>query len=283
MRPKIVGAGISGFIGTPLTKTLSGKYEVLRLQRQDRDGWAKAIDGAFAVINLSGENVAARRWTAAQKKRLVESRLVTTRALVDAMAKAQVKPKVFISASATGIYGDRGAETLTESSAPGQGFLSDLSRAWESEALRAESLGVRTVLLRTGIVLGNGGGAMAKMLLPFRLCVGGPLGHGRQIMSWIHMDDQVGAVIKAIEDDSIRGPVNLVAPNPVSMNDFAATLSRVLKRPAVFRVPETALKLIFGEMSSILTDSQNVRPEALMRAGYAFKYTRLEPALQSLV
>lgn len=298
---RIVGSGLSGLIGNVLTVQLKKKYELVVLARETKEpkrssdsrrivwhppmlgDWIQEIDSAYAVINLAGEPIAGKRWTAAQKKELRDSRFQTTKALVDAIGRAKDKPKVFINASAIGYYGSRDSAALDESATPGTGFLSELCQEWEKEALRAKSFGVRTVLLRTGIVLAREGGALVKMLPPFKMGIGGPLGNGKQVMSWIHIEDAVGGILKVLEDPSIEGPVNLTAPQAVPMREFADALGRALKRPVFFPVPGIALRLLLGEMSAMLLTGQNIRPGVLTRAGYSFKYPALEDALKDLL
>jgi uncharacterized protein (TIGR01777 family) len=198
------------------------------------------------------------------------------------MEQMRQKPKVFISGSATGIYGDRGDEEMTEADEPGDTFLSEVCKDWEAESLKAEALGIRTVLLRTGIVLAQDGGALATMLTPFKLGVGGVVGSGRQFMSWISLDDEVGAIVFLLENEEIRGPVNVVAPNPVTNKEFTKTLGEVIYRPTIFPLPAFAVDLIFGEMGdALLLDSTRVVPQRLLDAGYKFKYTNLKPALEN--
>ena len=279
---KIVGAGLSGLIGKKLTEVLSAKHELVRLKRRVSsgsstaagevfwdppkvEGWAGRLDSCVAVINLAGEPIADKRWTPRQKKGLIESRLKATKALVEAMALASIKPKVFINASAIGYYGVGGDEALTETAKPGSGFLADLCVEWERQARKAEALGIRTVLLRTGIVLAKEGGALAKTLPPFRFFLGGPLGDGRQVMSWIHIDDEIAAIMAALENDAMRGPINLTAPNPVTMKEFSNTLGHVLRRPAMLPVPGPIIKLLLGEMSDLLLTGQPLLPEKLQQ------------------
>ncbi len=284
---KIVASGMSGFIGKPLSVKLAQKHELIFLKRLSSapapGNWANAVDGADAVINLSGEPIAGKRWTKAQKKELITSRLNTTRALVEAIGKAKNKPHVFINASAIGFYGDRGSLPLQENASAGIGFLPDVCKEWERQAFKAESFGVRTILLRTGVVLGKNGGAMAKMLPPFQLGLGGPLGNGKQYMSWIHLEDEVSAIVHVLENTQIRGPVNLTAPNAVTMGQFAKTLGKVLKRPALFSVPAPVLKILLGEMATMLLEGQNVEPKVLLDSGFHFKFPNLESALNDLV
>ena len=298
---KIVACGVSGLIGKQLTGALVQKYELVSLRRKLNptksgysgleilwnppylsDNWVKEIDGAFAVINLSGESITGKRWTSKQKKALRDSRIGTTRAIVTAIAQAKVKPKALINASAIGIYGPRDNTPLNEAAVSGSGFLADLCREWEAEALKAKGLGVRVVLLRTGIVLAGEGGALAKMLRPFKIGLGGPLGSGKQFMSWIHVEDEVAAILKVLEDPSIEGPVNLTAPEPVTMGEFAKTLGGLVERPAIFAVPGIVLKLLLGEMSEMLLTGQKVVPEVLLRKGFQFKYPLFDSALKDL-
>ncbi len=297
---KIVASGLSGFIGSELKKALSGRHQLVCLKRKGplaegggyREAlwdpsvpgeWVREIDGADAVINLSGEPIAGKRWSAKQKKELIVSRLATTRAMVEAIARAATKPKVLLNASAIGYYGAHGNEPLEEYSEPGSGFLPDLCKEWERQAQKAEALGLRVVYLRTGIVLGPGGGALSKMIPPFRMGIGGPLGSGKQVMSWIHIEDEVGAILFALENSSLRGPVNLTAPEPATMAEFAKALGKALRRPAIFPVPAFILKTLLGEMSEILLSGQRVLPQALLGAGYRFKHPSLESALTHLM
>ncbi|MGH7198411.1 MAG: TIGR01777 family oxidoreductase [Candidatus Omnitrophota bacterium] len=299
---KVVICGASGLIGKPLSAAILAKgWELVRLVRKkgpaisgarEREiwwwpptlgDWMKEIDGAHAVINLSGEPIAGRRWTETQKKELRASRLHATRAIVEAISQVKNKPKVLLNASAVGFYGPRDGSVIDESAVAGPDFLSGLCQEWEKEARKADAFGVRTVNLRTGIVLSTEGGALAKMLPPFKAFLGGPLGNGRQFLSWIHIEDEVGAILKALEDPSLRGPVNLTAPHAVPMREFARTLGRVLGRPAVFPVPGFVLKLLLGEMSTLLLTGQNVFPRKLAEAGFQFRYPFLETALQALL
>jgi uncharacterized protein (TIGR01777 family) len=281
---KIVACGVSGLIGAPLCQALSSKYEVVRMPRQAGvEDWVANLEAAHAVINLSGEPIAGRRWTSSQKKELRDSRIFSTQKVVRAIGQSKTKPQVLLNASAIGFYGPRGQSKLDESAQKGEGFLAELCQEWEEEARKAESFGVRVVNLRTGIVLSKNGGALSKMLFPFRLFLGGPLGSGKQIMSWIHIDDEVAGIIKALEDPTIRGPVNLVAPNPVTMSEFAKTLGKVLRRPSFLPVPGAVLKILLGEMSGMLLTGQNVSPKKLTDTDFKFKFTSLEPALRDLL
>jgi uncharacterized protein (TIGR01777 family) len=235
------------------------------------------------VFHLAGEPVAEGRWTRAKKAAIRESRVLGTRHLVEGMANAATIPPVLVSASAVGVYGDRGDAWLDEGSEPSSGFLAEVCLGWEKEALRAASLGVRVVSLRIGIVLGPGGGALSRMLLPFRLGFGGRLGHGRQWMPWIHVDDVVGLLAFAASTESVRGPVNAVAPAPADNREFTRTLARLLGRPALLPAPAVGLQIALGEFANVLLGSQRVRPTAATAAGYEFAHPDLERALQAIL
>ena len=242
---------------------------------------AESLREADAVIHLAGEPLA-QRWTAEAKRRIRESRVAGTRNLVEALAALPRRPEALICASAIGYYGSRGDEVLTESSAPGSGFLPEVCVAWEREAQAAEAFGMRVVRVRTGLVLDAGGGALVRMLPPFRMGVGGRLGSGRQWMSWIHLED-LAALFQFAVESQVRGPLNAVAPNPVTNSDFTRELARALRRPAVFPVPGFALRLLFGEMADVLLASQRVAPGAAEAAGFRFRFPQLAPALEGLL
>ena len=242
----------------------------------------EAFDGIDAVLHLAGESVAEGRWTAAQKARIRDSRVRGTRHLVEGIARADRKPRVLVSASAVGYYGDRGEEELTESASPGHDFLADVCIDWEREALAAEKHGVRVALLRTGIVLGHGG-ALAKMLTPFKLGAGGPLGNGRQWMPWIHVADMAGLYLHAAGVDSIRGPMNAVAPNPVRNSEFTKALGRALHRPAFMPAPYIGLRILFGEFAKVLFASQRVIPKVALDTGFRFDYPDIASALAEIL
>ncbi len=241
-----------------------------------------SFSGSDAVIHLMGEPIA-QRWSPEIKRRIRESRTVSTRNLVDAIATAETRPQVLVCASAVGYYGSRGDEWLNEESAPGQDFLAEVCKEWETEALRAAEFGVRVLRLRFGIVLGANGGALARMLPVFRLGLGGRLGSGEQWMSWIHVSDLVGMMLFALRYPHIQGVWNAVAPNPVTNIEFTDTLARILKRPAVIPAPEFGLKLLFGEGAQPLLSSQRVKPVAAEAAGYRFQYGGLHAALRHLL
>ncbi|HEY3316032.1 MAG TPA: TIGR01777 family oxidoreductase [Bacillota bacterium] len=246
--------------------------------------WWPEVDGADAVVNLNGEPIAGRRWNAGQKQRILQSRVRATRALVEAMAHARRPPRLLINGSAVGYYGPRGDEPATERDGSGSDFLSRVCVAWEGEARRAEDLGVRVVLLRTGLVLSGDGGALQPMLLPFRLFIGGPLGSGRQWVPWIHRADLVGLIRFLLERDDAGGPYNGTAPNPVTNGDFCRTIARLLGRPCWLPVPAPALGLVLGEMADALfLRGQRALPERALQAGFAFRYRELEPALRDIL
>lgn len=277
---------------------LRGATSVLSLTRSPRNAngrsiaWdparssidAARLDGCHAVVHLAGEPIAARRWSPRVKERILRSRVDGTSLIARTLARLARPPRVFVSASAIGIYGDRGDEVLLEDSPPGHGFLPDVAAAWEAEAVRAEAAGVRVVVLRFGIVLSTGGGALRKMLTPFRLGAGGPLGSGRQWMSWVHIADVVGAIRHALGSPGLRGPVNVVAPDPVRNTEFSRALGRALRRPAVLPVPAIALRLALGEMAdALLLSSQRVVPGRLQSDGYAFRFSTIDAALADLL
>ncbi|MFQ5915907.1 MAG: TIGR01777 family oxidoreductase, partial [Nitrospinota bacterium] len=237
-----------------------------------------------AAVHLSGENIGEGRWTAAKKAAIRDSRVKSTRLLAETLARLEQPPRVFVCASAVGYYGDRGEEVLREESPLGSGFLPDLSLEWESAAEPAVQKGIRVVHLRNGIVLSPKGGALAKMLPPFKLGLGGKLGSGRQYVSWISLDDMVGVIRHALERESLSGPVNAVAPNPVTNAEFTQTLGRVLSRPTVFQVPAFTLRLAFGEMAdAALLASARVEPARLLASGYSFRHPELEGALRHIL
>lgn len=296
---QVLVSGASGLIGSALVPLLTtGGHEVVRLvRRRPRRGeaaveWdpergvkdASRLEGLDAVVHLAGEGVAEGRWTVERKSRIRLSRVHGTRLLAEALAGLKRPPRVLVSASAIGVYGDRGDETLEERSSPGLGFLAEVGQDWEAAATPAAAAGVRVVLPRFGIVLSPRGGALARMLLPFRLGAGGRVGSGRQWMSWVALDDAVTAVLHALATPGLSGPVNVVAPEPVTNAEFARTLARVLGRPALAPVPAFAARLAFGEMAdALLLASQRVAPARLLATGFEFRQPRLEPALRHLL
>jgi uncharacterized protein (TIGR01777 family) len=243
--------------------------------------WKSALDGADGVINLAGEPIAEKKWSATQRRRIEKSRIDGTRGLVQAIAEAAHKPQLLISASAIGYYGPRRDEIITEAAGPGSDFLSTLCREWEAEAEKAQGFGVRVVRLRTGIVLGSGGGALGKMAAPFKYFVGGKLGSGKQWMSWIYLEDHVRLIIELMSNSRANGPVNATAPNPVTNKDFCQTLGKVMRRPCWATVPGLALKLAVGEMADMLLTGQRVVPAVAEKLGFQFRYPKLEEALEA--
>ena len=244
----------------------------------------EALEGADAVVHLSGEPIASGRWTEERKRKILESRIHGTQNLLHALSQCDETPKVLISGSATGFYGARGDEILDEESPPGQGFPADVAMQWEREAQKAQAHNVRVVLLRTGIVLSAQGGALPRMSLPFRMFVGGPLGSGRQWVSWIHIQDEVEIIRLALSDERVEGPINLTAPQPVTNREFSSQLGRVLKCPSLLPVPAFALRLLLGEMAqALLLEGQRVLPRQLQALGYSFRYPGLEAALRNLL
>ncbi len=282
--------GASGLIGTRLMSLLRDRGEQTRTISTRGEVRGADLEGCDAVVHLAGEPVA-QRWTVAAKERIRSSRVDGTRHVVEALARLNKPPAVLISASAIGYYGSRGDETLTESSPPAQDFLGEVAVGWEREARQAErfearaaeALGIRVVIPRFGVILARNGGALKKMLLPFKLGIGGRIGNGKQWMSWIHIDDVVRLISFAIANESVRGPVNAVAPNPVTNAEFTRELARALHRPAVFPVPLFALRILFGQMAEIVYASQRVVPEAALRAGFEFKFAELSAALRDLL
>ena len=301
---KIVIAGGSGFLGRALSERLvADGHQVLVLTRGGGSGrpwegprstatwtpngaaggWASAIDGAHAVVNLAGTSIGDARWTKSRKAEILDSRVDATRSVVAAIPGLTNPPSVLVSASAQGVYGDRGDEELTEASGVGSGFLADVCRQWEAAALGAPA-GVRVVLLRTGIALAADGGALPRMVLPFKLFAGGPFGSGRQFMSWIHLDDWVGIARLALTDEGVRGPINLGSPNPVRNREFAAALGRSLGRPRWIPTPGLALRMALGEMAQpLLLASTRMVPAAALSCGYRFVHTEIGPALETLL
>lgn len=294
---KIVLAGGTGFVGAALEMALSRDgHELVLLTRRPREAafkngrakavfwdgrspgdWTAELSGADAVVNFSGEPIAAR-WTGERKKRIAASRIESTRALVSAMRSAR-GPRVLINASGTGFYGDAPGAEADESRPAGAGFLAETCRLWEAEALEAGRDGTRVVLLRMGVVLGPGGGALERMAPVFRFFAGGPLGSGRQWFPWVHRDDVIGAVRFALERGSLDGPVNVAAPEAVRMEEFCRALGTILGRPSWLRVPAPVLRLVLGEMAETLLTGAKALPRKLLESGYAFRYARLEPAI----
>jgi uncharacterized protein (TIGR01777 family) len=301
---KIVVSGGSGFIGNVLVpRLLAEGHEIvlftrdpaaaranldLRVKVERWDGktlgaWTPHIDGADAVLSFAGESIAGKRWTRIQKQRIIESRVDATNAIVEAIGKAFKRPAVLINASAVGFYGPVESGDVPEDYPRGNTFLSETTDRWEQSARSVERYGVRLVLLRISVVLGERGGALAKMLLPFRLFVGGPIGTGRQWFPWVHVDDLVNTVLFALSNQSVSGPVNVVAPQAVTMKEFCTALGKSLHRPSWVPVPAFFLKLLLGEMSDMVLTGQRAVPKALERHGFKFKFPHLSSALADIL
>ncbi len=295
---KVLVTGFTGFIGTKLVPALqSSGHEVVGLSRRADHKQLRAVqwdpangklnpselEGLDAIVHLAGETIVGR-WTAAKKARIVDSRKQGTQLLAETLAKLNRPPRVLVSASAIGYYGDRGNEMLREESTPGSGFLADTSVAWEKATQPAQQKGIRVVRARIGIVLSTEGGALAKMLLPFKLGVGGVVGNGKQYWSWIALEDVIGALQFAVMTESLHGPVNLVAPQAVTNREFTKTLGRVISRPTIFPLPAFAARLVLGEMADdLLLSSARIEPMQLRKHGYKFKHEELEGALRAML
>ncbi|MCA1816228.1 MAG: TIGR01777 family oxidoreductase [Acidobacteria bacterium] len=299
---KIIVTGASGLVGSSLVPSFLGRgHEVTQLVRRKSAGkvagvreveWqpargevdAAALEGYDAAVHLAGENITGGRWTQEKKRRIRDSRVQSTRLLAETLARLNAKPRVLVSASAIGYYGERGDELLTEESAAGEGFLADVCREWEAAAQAAIDAGVRTVFLRFGLILSGEGGALVKMLLPFKLGLGGKVGSGRQFYSWVTIDDVVEIIHFALANDALRGAVNVVAPEAATNAEFTKALGRALGRPTILPAPAFGLRLAFGEMAdALLLASERVAPERLRQAGYQFKYPTLDGALQHVL
>jgi uncharacterized protein (TIGR01777 family) len=295
---RILITGATGLIGKRLAANLAARGDELLLAGRSQSNDASHIrwdpdkgfdeperlEGLDAVVHLAGESVSGLRWTEEKKRAIRDSRVMGTRSVVNAIHELKERPKVLVAASAIGFYGDRGDDELTETSTSGDTFLAEVSREWEAESRRAEDAGVRTVLLRTGIVLAKEGGALGTMLTPFKLGLGGVVGSGKQWMSWIVVDDHIKVIEFAIDNEGLRGAVNSVSPHPVTNEEFTKALGEILYRPTFIPLPEFAVDLIFGEMGdALLIDSTRVVPKRLLDAGFEFAYPELKPALEHAV
>lgn len=300
---RVIVTGSSGLVGRALVSSLvADGHTITRLVRGAGESpagqgvadarWdpaagtidSAALEGHDAAVHLAGESIAEGRWTDEKKRRIRESRVRGTRLLAETLARLERRPEVLVSASAVGFYGDRGDEVLREESASGEDFLSEVCREWEKATLQASQAGVRVVHTRFGIILSAEGGALAKMLTPFKLGVGGKVGSGRQYMSWIDLADVVGAIRHALEQTSLRGPVNVVAPRPATNEEFTGALGRALGRPTILPVPAFAARLAFGEMAdALLLSGQRVEPARLTESGYQFKYPDLDSSLRHVL
>ena len=299
---RVIITGGTGLIGSALANALSSEdNEVIVLTRNPRpvpelstkvqqvkwdaataDGWGHLANGAGAIVNLGAEGLADGRWSEERKKRIYSSRVNAGKAVTEAIAAAAVKPKVVIQSSAVGYYGPRHDEIVTESASPGSDFLSQVCFDWEASTARVEAMGVRRAIIRSGIVLSNEGGAWPRIVLPFKLFAGGPIGSGKQFWSWIHLDDEVAAIRFLIDNEKGRGIFNLTAPNPLSNREFAQKLGAVMRRPAIMPVPSFALQILFGEMSTVLLEGQRVIPQHLQELGFTFQFPTAEAAFKAL-
>lgn len=294
--------GGSGLIGRSLATALAAAGDEVRIlsRRPERvrglpagvsahawdgrraDVLAPALAGCEAVVHLAGESIGGGRWNEDRKRRILESRVDSSRAVAAALAGSGM-PRVLVQASAVGYYGPRGDEPLEESAAPGDDFLATVCRRWETASREVEELGVRRALARSGLVLASGGGALPRMVLPFRLFAGGPLGDGRQWLPWIHLDDEIAALRFLLDEPRASGAFNLAAPEPATNRDFARALGRVLRRPSVMPTPAFALRLVLGEMATLLLDGQRAVPSRLTELGFSFRFTDVEAALRDLL
>jgi uncharacterized protein (TIGR01777 family) len=301
---KVLVTGATGFVGKRVVEALlRAGDEVVVLTRNVAKGalelgnkpkyflWSdtsslppmQAFEGVQGVVHLLGEGIADKRWDEEQKKKIHDSRIFSTRRLIEAMKTMKVRPSVLVSASAVGIYGNRNDEEITEDSTVGSDFLANLCKEWEQEAVRAKELGIRVAVIRTGVVLGENGGALKKMLPIFKLGAGGPVGSGKQYMSWIHVDDLAMMYVEALKNQKVEGPYNGTAPYPATSKDFAKTLGKMVHRPAFTPAPAFALKLVFGEMSSVLLEGQKVLPTKFKAIKFRFGHPTLEMALKESV
>lgn len=304
MMRRVIITGGTGFIGRVLCRHLVGKgYEVIVLSRnparvdavlgngvkgwqwdaRTADGWADAADGAYGIVNLAGDSIASGKWTIDKKRRILESRLNAGQAVREAIERVDNRPAVVIQASAIGYYGDGGDEVLNERCPRGSGFLAEVAERWEETTKGIQSLGVRHVVIRTAIVLGKGGGFLRNVIPPFKMFLGGPSGSGRQWVSWIHIEDEAGAVVFLLEREDLDGIFNLSSPNPTRNRDFYRSLGRAIKRPSWLRAPGLLLRMLLGEMAEeLILAGQRVLPERLLESGYEFRYPDLDPAFQEI-
>lgn len=301
---RVIVTGATGLIGKSLCREMMRRgYEVVVFSRDvalakttipqaadyvtwqptDQGAWAYALDGAYAVIHLAGASIAGQRWSESYKRMIRDSRVLGTRGLVSALGRVSTRPKVFVSGSAVGYYGACGDTPLDEAAASGSDFLAGVCQAWEAEALKAEVLGVRTVVVRTGVVLDRHEGALAALVPPFRMFVGGPILPGTQWFSWVHVADAVGLLLFALEDERVQGPLNATAPDSQTSRGFARLLGKVLGRPAVLPMPGFGLKVLLGEFADTLTTGQRVVPQKALALGYAFQYPMCEEALRQVL
>ena len=300
---RVIITGGTGLIGQALAESLAADgHEVISLSRnpdkagglpqgaravkwdgRSAQGWGQLADGADAIVNLAGESIAAGRWSEARKQAILQSRVEAGQAVVDAVKAATRKPRVVVQSSAVGFYGPRGSEKIAEDTSAGHDFLASVCQAWEASTAAVEPLGVRRVIIRTGVVLDKNGGALPQMMLPFKLFAGGPLGGGRQGFPWIHLADEVAAIRFLIDQPSASGVFNLSAPNPLSNAQFGRVLGKVLGRPSFMPTPGIAMKMMFGEMSTLLLDGQFEIPQRLQQLGFTFRFADAEAALRDVL
>jgi len=300
---RVIITGGTGLIGRALVENLaSDGHEVVVLSRaperttglpagvraerwdaRTADGWVHLADGADAIVNLAGENLSAGRWTDEQKRRIRDSRLLAGQAVVQAVEQASRKPGVVIQASGIGYYGPRGDKGITEDAAPGRDWLAQVAVQWEDSTAAVEAMGVRRAIARTGVVLSTQGGAFPRLMLPFRLFVGGRLGGGKQWFPWIHLQDEAAAIRFLIDTNAATGPFNLAAPHPLTNAQFSRVLGQVMGRPAIIPTPAFALRALFGEMATLLLDGQRGVPQRLLELGFQFRFTQAEAALRDLL
>ncbi len=293
---RLVLCGGTGFLGRPLRARLEAEgHSVVVLSRRAGDGvvqwdpasphgdWTSAIEGSDIVVNLAGESIGTGRWTTARKKAIRASRVLTTRAIVTAIRNARARPVTFVSASGVNYYGPRGDQIVTEQTPPGDDFLANVCRDWETEALAAEAAGARVVILRSGVVLEGDGGALEPMVLPYKLFIGGPVGSGRQYLAWIHREDWIGLVMRLMFATDAEGAFNVTSPAPVTNAEISGAIARVLHRPALVHTPAFALRLILGEMAdALLLTGQRAVPDRALQMGFTFKYPTIVEALEAI-
>jgi len=299
---RILISGGTRMIGTYLVNRLHEKgHQIWILSRKERlknnlpdvgylywDGfrlgdWCEQVNYVDAIINLAGENIGLMRWSKDRKRQIIESRINSGRILTEAIKRAKTFPKVFIQASAIGFYGTKNDELLFEEDPPGDDFMAEICKKWESSTLEVETMGIRRIIIRTSVVLSKNEGALNRMLIPFKLFIGGPIGTGRQIISWIHPDDEISAIMFLLENEEARGIYNLSSPKSISNADFGKYLAKIARKPYWLPVPGLALKILLGEMSTLVLDGQNVYPKRLLDAGFKFKYDQIELALKNLL
>lgn len=299
---KVILAGATGLVGKKLFEQLSKNFEVIVIGREstklvqefskaaghiewsEKDGVINSVNNSYGIINLAGAPIVGKKWTHDYKKVLHDSRISTTRLLVDSIAKSKTKPIVFINASAVGYYGTKDQSApFVETDSPGTDFLAKLCVEWEKEVTLAEKYNVRTVIVRSGIILDKNEGALPKMVMPFKFFVGGPIGNGEQKFPWIHIDDEVGIILFALENKAVKGPINAVAPDSITSSQLSSTIGKVMRRPNLIPVPKIALRILYGESSQIMTTGIGISSEKITRLGYKFKCPTIAKALTEIL